>query len=511
MASNGFILSVHDLERTPLVERHVELPIRLGRSSLNDVTVAHRLVSEFHARVEHVDGRLCVRDLHSKNGVLVESFQSADALRVEPQIPVDLEPYGYEFLLSPVLRVRVRPASAGEAVRGRQRQAIGSVLGSSAFAPASADAEHAAAAGPRGTRAEPASWSMPTATPRAASTLPPLPWSAPPPDKGVTPIAAATARGACRGAGTLAPVSASPAALPYASMFVEPASAPLELPAVPNGAYEAPWREVEREPPSPTQVSRPSPRGVTLLEPGADVPLPAPLAPDPWQLDQRVAAAVSDPAEPLSHDTLSLEALALRGLRELAASLLPGQAVENASDVVQLVTKVHDALEMFCRCFIPVREACSRFSTPEELERSAVARCQSRSGAYLAVDRALDPAAVAAALLDWREPAQDAPLAVEHILADSMLQQLTTLHAALDGTSALLEELSPARIEARAPRSPSVLSRLGLAGAPEKLAWALFVERHQELASAGAVFRELFGDAFSRLHEASRGSGSPPP
>jgi hypothetical protein len=185
--------------------------------------------------------------------------------------------------------------------------------------------------------------------------------------------------------------------------------------------------------------------------------------------------------------------------------------VENASDVVQLITKLHDTLEMFCRCFIPVREACSRFSTAEELERTAVARCQSRSGAYLAVERALEPAAVAAALLDWREPAQDAPLAVEHILADLMLQQLTTLHSALDGTHALLDELSPARLEAQAPRSPSVLSRLGFAGARERLLWEVFSERHQELANAGAAFRELFGDAFSRLYEVSRsGSGSPP-
>ena len=55
--ANGFILGVFELDLTPIGERNVQLPIRLGRSSLNDVPVAHRLVSEFHARIEEVDGR----------------------------------------------------------------------------------------------------------------------------------------------------------------------------------------------------------------------------------------------------------------------------------------------------------------------------------------------------------------------------------------------------------------------------------------------------------------------
>jgi hypothetical protein len=450
VASNGFILSVFDPDLTRLVERHVQLPIRIGRSSLNDVSVSHRLVSEFHARVEHVGGRLCVRDLGSKNGVLLESLGSEPVRRVAAHAPVDLEPYGYEFLLSPLLRVRLRPASAEEAARPRHGRAAGNVLGSSAFAPARARTSDASAprAGGSGASDEPRSWSVPPPTPR----------------HGV-------------GSG-------------YA----------MALPAVAT---------------DPAQGARPSrpapPRAATLLAPGADVPAPA--APNAWDRGFGTVPAITfDGPAPPSDITLSLEALALHGLRELAASLLPGQPVENASDVVQLITKLHDTLEMFCRSFIPVREACSRFSTAEELERSSVARCRSRSGAYLAVERALTPSAVAAALIDWREPAQDAPLAVEHILADSMLQQLTTLHAALDGTQALLDELSPSQIESQAPRSPSVLSRLGLAGARERLLWDAFAERHRELANAGATFRELFGDAFSRLYEASHsGSGSPPP
>ena len=128
-AAKGFIVSVFDLDLSPIGERVLPLPIRIGRSSLNDVCVSHRLVSEFHARIEEVDGRLCVRDLSSKNGVLVETVGGDAAARVAAQTPVDLEPYGYEFLLSPLLRVRVRPATGVDALGARHSQAIGSVLG----------------------------------------------------------------------------------------------------------------------------------------------------------------------------------------------------------------------------------------------------------------------------------------------------------------------------------------------------------------------------------------------
>jgi predicted component of type VI protein secretion system len=493
VASYGFILTVCDLDLATLEERQLDLPIRIGRSTLNDLSVPHRLVSEFHARIELVDGRLCVLDLNSKNGVLVEALGNEGATRIGAQTPVDLEPYGYEFLLSPLLRVRVRPANTREAARPRPSRALGSVLGNPTFA------------------AAPSSIAPPP-------TLPPLPWSGPSGNGGTHVGQTLAVQGARRGRGAYAepagqrtPASASPAVQPYASVFIEPPSSPLELPPLPRAAYAAPALGVE--PAKATRVSQPAaPRAVTVLEPGAAVPVLPPLAHTAWQGQGTLATAANDPSAVVPEQyTPSLEALALRGLRELAASLLPGQPVESAGDVVQLVTKLHDALEMFCRCFIPVREACSRFATPEELERASMARCRDRSEVYLGVERALEPATVAAALLDWRNPAMDAPMAVEHILADLMLQQLGTLHAALDGTRALLDELSPGRLDAGVPRSPSVLSRLGLAGGRERLLWEAFEQRHAALA-AGSNFRELFGEAFGRAYQAARnGSGNPPP
>jgi hypothetical protein len=558
--SKAFILSVYDLDLTPVGERVLSLPIRLGRSSLNDVCVAHRLVSEFHARIEEVDEKLCVRDLNSKNGVLLETLGADGAARIAAHLPVDLEPYGYEFLLSPLLRVRVRPASGREALSGRHSQAVGSVLGNASFAVDAASvladdrltegftppgaAAHGvgapvpvvpatpgvrptpvvSAAAPRtvGSRAPvparspsgaPASIAPPPTVP-PPPTLPPLPGAqtrnhgAPSPGYTV-PVAPARASGGAyaRSGSAGSPESVSPAVQPYASVFIEPPSGSLALPPLPGSAgnLELPRLGDERHP-VPTRVSYPSPgRHATVLEPVSPQPLVPPLAHTAWELAPGTlpaAAAQPAPVRGVEPSERSIEALALRGLRELAASLMPGQPVQSAADVVQLITKLHDSVEMFCRCFIPVREACSRFIPTPELERAASERCRHGSASYVAIERALEPRAVAAALLDWRNDDHDAPRAVEHILADLMLHHLTLSQAALEGTKALLDELSPANIEGAQVRTPSMLSRLGLAEAPERALWETFADRHAELAAAGRSFRELFGEQFSRVYAA---------
>jgi predicted component of type VI protein secretion system len=607
-AATGFIVSVYDLDLAQLGERVLPLPIRVGRSSLNDVCVSHRLVSEFHARIEEVDGRLCVRDLSSKNGVLVETVGSDGARRVAAQTPVELEPYGYEFLLSPLLRVRVRPATGREPLDVRHSHALGSVLGNvlakvhgdalddaglepvrkaAAFhvAPAVALAEDQLTEGfvqppagsaatdfgaggrlgafpapARGNVARPspvpaalatASLGAPPISIPAPPTLPPptLPplsqplvgaggharsGSAPPrptrslsqtapqgsprslgPD-GPAPSPGGMAAGGMAAGGMatagMASGGTSPAVQPYSSVFVEPPAGSLELPPLPASARNGELSYAPAPASVETRFSPPPPAArATLLEPSDGALQPSRGAPEPphlahtaWEVGPgTLPAAAVQAARPTELPGRSLEALALRGLRELATSLVPGQTVETASDVVQLVTKLHDAIEMFCRCFIPVREACSRFIPTDELERAAIERCRHGSPSYVAIERALEPRAVAAALLDWRNDHQDAPRAVEHILADLMLHHLALSQAALEGTRALLDELSPARIESQQPApTPTMLSRLGLAGTREKDLWEAFARRHADLEAIGRAFRTLFGDSFTRAYVA---------
>jgi hypothetical protein len=525
-AAKGFIVSVYDLDLAQLGERVLPLPIRIGRSSLNDVCVSHRLVSEFHARLEEVDGRLCVRDLSSKNGVLVETVGSEGARRVSAQTPTDLEPYGYEFLLSPLLRVRVRPATGREPLGVRHSQAVGSVLGNvlGAFAvpPAAALAEDQLT---EGFAPQQSPSPVPAALATAALGAPPISIAPPPtlppharsgsapPRPTRTAFSQTAQHGSPRSVGpgatpALSSGGTSPAVQPYSSVFVEPPAGSLELPPLPASARNG---ELPLHAPQPasvqTRFSPPPPAArATLLEPDSGVHPSEPphLAHTAWEIGPgTLPAAAVQAARPTELPGRSLEGLALRGLRELAASLVPGQSVETASDVVQLVTKLHDALEMFCRCFIPVREACARFIPTDELERAAIERCRNGSPSYIAIERALEPRAVASALLDWRNDHQDAPRAVEHILADLMLHHLALSQAALEGTRALLDELSPARIEGQQPApTPTMLSRLGLAGTREKDLWEAFSRRHADLEAIGRTFRALFGDQFTRAYVA---------
>jgi hypothetical protein len=257
-----------------------------------------------------------------------------------------------------------------------------------------------------------------------------------------------------------------------------------------------------------TRVSVPAAqRFATVLE-GTASPGPIPhLAQTAWEVPQ--AAPLDSVAAALPER--SLEALALRGLRELAASLVPGQPVEHADDVIRLITKLHDAVEMFCRCFIPVREACSRVIPPDDLEQAAIDRCRYRSSAYRAIEQALDPRAVAAALLDWRSDAQDAPIAIESILADLMQHHHALSHGALEGTRALLDELSPGRVQATTEHASSVLSRLGLASTRERELWQTYAERHASFDGGGDLFQDAYGTEFTRAYEArwrERGGGT---
>jgi pSer/pThr/pTyr-binding forkhead associated (FHA) protein len=77
--AQAFILNMYATDDSHLGQRKFSgLPIRVGRNALNDWQVEQTFVSDFHARIEEVDGQLAVRDLNSKNGVYV---------RPDPQSP----------------------------------------------------------------------------------------------------------------------------------------------------------------------------------------------------------------------------------------------------------------------------------------------------------------------------------------------------------------------------------------------------------------------------------------
>ena len=208
---------------------------------------------------------------------------------------------------------------------------------------------------------------------------------------------------------------------------------------------------------------------------GQSLPMLAPLASMP--MGAPYAAPQAGPPGQSSgggnrntqHLSMSMELLALLGLREFAGSLVPGATLETTGDVARLLTKVHDLVEMFCRCFVPLRDS--------RLGASRWARRMAGSKSASEIDHAVNPAAIAAALLDWRNQEYDGPEAVERILADVVVQQAALLESVMRGVGALLDEISPDTIE-RAVREDAGMG--GVFGRYRAL-WQTFKERFEQV------------------------------
>src|SRR5690606_18990760 len=109
----------------------------------------------------------------------------------------------------------------------------------------------------------------------------------------------------------------------------------------------------------------------------------------------------------------------------------------------RFITKLHDAIDVFCRSFIPLREGYAQFVSAMDLQRAAMLRTMHRSTGYLAVEAAKTPQQVAAALLDCTDKSLDPHKAIEGIFADLMIHQVAVLDGVMQGVRALLDELSP--------------------------------------------------------------------
>lgn len=400
-----FVLQAFTLDGKPAAEpkRITALPIRIGRNGLNDFVITHAAVSSFHARIEDVNGRLCITDLASKNGVRVPNGASVPR-PITPNQPVDLQPVGFEFFLGSHVRCSIGFDLMREPLEERGALSFsGQVLGNA------------------GVLLE---------TP----SQPPL---APP---GIGPG-----------------VAVVPAPLPA----VEPAWQPPPAPggSVPQGGF-AP----------------------AAAFPGASAPqLPG----------ERVRSATG------MLQGLTNEAMALAGLRELAGSLVPGVPLESTGDIARFITKLHDALDSFCRSFIPLREGHAQFMSSFDLQSSA-RRSQQRSQTYFAVESARTPEALAAALLNPKDRSFDGAQAVEGILADLMLHQLALLEGVMRGVRALLEELSPDNVEAQA--GGTVLNK-------HKALWSKYCELYENISEERQAFALIFGPDFTAAYRQYRQGG----
>jgi type VI secretion system protein ImpI len=438
--ARGFVLHLFGLDNTPLGQRRAAgLPIRIGRNPLNDCQISDNFVSDFHARIEDEQGRISIRDLGSKNGIFLRSDKSRPPSRLAPQTPVDLGPYGFEFFIGPMLRVQLEIVNVDSYV-DRDPKSSGAVLGNRQI-------------------------------------MQPGPSIPPPGGPGYTP--------AYQPMPPMRPVATSPAPQPGAGLSPLP---PLDRPLTNNSGAPLPMRA----PPGP---------GAAMGPPGYAGSAPAFQAPQAPYQGGPTADAPAGFAR-TGHFALGADALAVQGLRELAGSLVPGQPLETSGDFARLITKLHDAIEVFCRCFIPLRDGYAQFVSSMDLQRASMQRSVNRSASYMGIELASNPAEVAAALLNWREKSFDAPKAIEGIFADLMVHQVALLDGVMQGVRALLDELSPENVakaldgQGRGP--------LGLSLGRHKALWEMYCERYEQLSEEKQAFGHIFGAEFTEAYREYR-------
>jgi hypothetical protein len=190
---------------------------------------------------------------------------------------------------------------------------------------------------------------------------------------------------------------------------------------------------------------------------------------------------------------VELDYLALQGLRELAHSLVPGRNLDTTGDVARLITKLHDIVDVFCRSFVPLRQGYEQFVSSLELEAH---RSKHMSPAAVKLEIARSPEEVAQALLDPRETSAEACRAAESVLADLARHQIALLDGVMQGVRALLDELSPAKIEATLDQSGAH----DLFASKYRERWTEYCQRYERFSDQREAFGVIFGQDFADVY-----------
>ncbi len=292
---------------------------------------------------------------------------------------------------------------------------------------------------------------------------------------------------ALRGGGTPEGEASYAASLPPLSAYgpADPAVArPAFVPAGAGGGWGGASVVGGLPPLAPVQQAQPyaQPYAARPQEPPPGVPNAAPRA----------------GLQSTQHFSMQLETLALAGLRERAGARVPGAPLQTTGDVARLITKLHDTVEVFCRCFVPLREGYAQFVSQMDLRRAASQRSLNRSASSMRIETANDPATVASAMLDWRNQDYDVPQTIEGIFADVMIHQIAVIDGVMRGVRALLDELSPQAIEKALQEQPphamaAILGRY-------RALWQTFESRYEELANETRTFEVVFGPNFAESY-----------
>jgi type VI secretion system protein ImpI len=234
---------------------------------------------------------------------------------------------------------------------------------------------------------------------------------------------------------------------------------------------------------------------------------------------QRLAAHFGSPiVAPTAGAASKEEGVALQGLKELAAWYLPGgRPLEGVPDIVAFLQKLQDTMDVFLKCFVPLRDGYKQFEKDMDIKKTARPGGALQQVPGTSVETARDPKELASKLLDYRDPTNEHTRTVESTFADLMIHQVAMLNGVMKGVKSLLTNLAPTTIE-RELDDPRSKKSSGLLSNRYKSLWELYTERHSDYADEekeafGVIFGKEFVGAYSQLageHLGPRGTTSVP-
>lgn len=202
-----------------------------------------------------------------------------------------------------------------------------------------------------------------------------------------------------------------------------------------------------------------------------------------------------------------LEQLALQGVREIARYFLPSAgAIEEPEDLVRFLSKLRDTIEVFLRCFIPLREGYRQFASQMHIQQRGA------DGSRARIDAAKDERELAQQLLDWSAKGPEAHKAVEGTFADLMIHQLALLHAIMRGVKSLLDELSPKAIDV-AFEELAKQGKTNFSWGPWRFKelWRVYTGKHGDMDDGDKrMFAALFGPEFADSYKQYRATVDAP-
>jgi type VI secretion system protein ImpI len=408
-------------------------PVRIGRSSLNELQIQAPFVSQYHAVIEFDGSRLQLRDLGSTNGTTLRTSG-----RVPPNTPIDLTKQNYEFAIVSLWFQLFTATDVAPAKSERKRE--GTIL--------SMDVNELQ---------------------RMMSGAPANP--------------AAGGGGPDRSREYLA--------------RLQPA----------YDEYRASWGKLYRELFS-MHNSLDGPSRDRLLQRMLTEMSAVGHEGDFQRLSSHLGGAAGGPAQTAGSGTRE-ESVALQALRDLAASYVPQRGpLERVVDVVAFAQKVQDVLDVFFKCFLPLRDGHKQFQTQMDIKKTRAPKEQ--VNASRAVETAREPRELAARVLDWADPSNEGSRAIESTFAEVMVHQVAMLNGVMRGVRSLLAKLAPASIEAEIG-NPRRRTAGGMQLGPfrYKTLWELYVEIYGDFAEdEKQAFMLIFGPEF--VHAYSELAGEAP-